>query len=522
MSRLYDTIEPNVVSDEMLQQAVQEQGPQGQAGIIAKEEGILFKDVERLRLDYRNILKIENLWQFTNLTKLQMDNNIIEKIEGLECLVNLVWLDLSFNNIEVIDGLDSLVKLEDLSLYHNRISKIENLDNLKKLQFFSIGNNDVDKLENIIYLRRLEKLEALCLDGNPIEQVEDYKLFVAAYLPNLVYLDYKLVDNDTRELAGLKYQYVIEELQHNENLAKTKQEEEQKEQEVLQLHKDAFVEHLNGPFLFDSLFAEDTEGSKLVQLPEVVPLLETYRSKFLELCHNIFNNGLKQHQRRQEELKAYHEGKEEAVKTNQDIGASKVAEFDPVKEQFHRDIQEITDEEQLKSRLAQYHSDIGELHNSLMMLEMQLLEQLKDISEDFERNMTEMVVNFIEYVQGLIAQLRDLEGNYNEKVLEIAINTLEKAKRDEFDEDIPEDVRMLFVDKDTVNNAVSGSHDMHLLKIDNREDSIVTRANKWCANVVTQVHREEKTRNRNRVSEINQYTNHLRDNAAKYELRHAA
>ncbi|KAG2456113.1 DRC3 protein, partial [Polypterus senegalus] len=121
-----------------------------------------------------------------------------------------------------------------------------------------------------------------------------------------------------------------------------------------------------------------------------------------------------------------------------------------------------------------------------------------------------------------IAQLRDLESNYNEKVLEIAINTLEKAKRDEFDEDIPEDVRMLFVDKDTVINAVSGSHDMHLLKIDNREDSIVTRANKWCANVVTQVHREEKTRNRNRVSEIHQYTNHLRDNAAKYELRHAA
>uniref|UniRef100_A0A8C4SWU9 Dynein regulatory complex subunit 3 n=1 Tax=Erpetoichthys calabaricus TaxID=27687 RepID=A0A8C4SWU9_ERPCA len=500
MSRLYDTIEPNVVSDEMLQQAVQEQGPQGQAGIIAKEEGILFKDVERLRLDYRNILKIENLWQFTNLTKLQMDNNIIEKIEGLECLVNLVWLDLSFNNIEVIDGLDSLVKLEDLSLYHNRISKIENLDNLKKLQFFSIGNNDVDKLENIIYLRRLEKLEALCLDGNPIEQVEDYKLFVAAYLPNLVYLDYKLVDNDTRELAGLKYQYVIEELQHNENLAKTKQEEEQKEQEVLQLHKDAFVEHLNGPFLFDSLFAEDTEGSKLVQLPEVVPLLETYPlHKFLELCHNIFNNGLKQHQRRQEELKAYHEGKEEAVKTNQDIGASKVAEFDPVKEQVRMNIQEITDEEQLKSRLAQYHSDIGELHNSLMMLEMQLLEQLK-VAPVIPLKLLQTSValgsvhlsSYCSLTGSTIAQLRDLEGNYNEKVLEIAINTLEKAKRDEFDEDIPEDVRMLFVDKDTVNNAVSGSHDMHLLKIDNREDSIVTRANKWCANVVTQVKSKTK------------------------------
>lgn len=39
-----------------------------------------------------DILKIDNLWQFTSLTKLQLDNNIIEKIEGLNSLVNLVWL----------------------------------------------------------------------------------------------------------------------------------------------------------------------------------------------------------------------------------------------------------------------------------------------------------------------------------------------------------------------------------------------------------------------------------------------
>lgn len=43
-------------------------------------------------LIFTDILKIGNLWCFTNLTKLQLDNNIIEKIEGLELLVHLVWL----------------------------------------------------------------------------------------------------------------------------------------------------------------------------------------------------------------------------------------------------------------------------------------------------------------------------------------------------------------------------------------------------------------------------------------------
>jgi len=37
-------------------------------------------------------LKVDNLWQFTELTKLQLDNSIIEKIERLDALVNLRWL----------------------------------------------------------------------------------------------------------------------------------------------------------------------------------------------------------------------------------------------------------------------------------------------------------------------------------------------------------------------------------------------------------------------------------------------
>uniref|UniRef100_A0A8C4XDC0 Dynein regulatory complex subunit 3 n=1 Tax=Erpetoichthys calabaricus TaxID=27687 RepID=A0A8C4XDC0_ERPCA len=442
---LYDSVEPNVITEEMLLLAVDEQGPKGQAGRIAREEGIHFHDVKQLDLDYRNVWKIENLWQFTSLTRLQLDNNMIEKIEGLECLVHLIWLDLSFNKIEVIEGLNMLVKLEDLSFYHNRISKIENMDHQKNLQFLSVGHNNVDQLESIVYLRRLSKLETLCLAGNPVEQIQDYKLFVAAYLPKLVYLNYKLLDSETVSICTLQ----------NEGDRVVLQTD--KEDAVLQKHKEAFVEHLNGSFLFDSMFAEDTEGKKLVH-------------KFVELCQEIFDTGLKEHLRRQEEVTAYNEGWHAAVKMNQELGAKKVFKFDKLKEQVRgrHVLAEIVHENVLlKIRIAEYQSDIVELHDFLMMLEKQLLEQLK---------------------VGLISQdLRDLENYHHEKVLESATNTLERAKRNEFDEDLPKEVRMLFVDKDTIMNAVSSSHDLHLLKIDNREDSLVTRANKWCTGLITQV-----------------------------------
>lgn len=56
------------------------------------EINIVLSSNQLPKLLFTDILKIDNLWEFTKLTKLQLDNNIIEKIEGLESLVNLVWL----------------------------------------------------------------------------------------------------------------------------------------------------------------------------------------------------------------------------------------------------------------------------------------------------------------------------------------------------------------------------------------------------------------------------------------------
>lgn len=159
----YTTIEPTVIDEEILRKAVNDQVSPDIAE-VARREGIEFLGVEALRLDYKNILKIDNLWAFENLTRLQLDNNIIERIENigeLDCqtkltpilsgfLKNLKWLDLSFNNITVIEGLDGLHKLSDLTLFNNRISTIEGLDDLVgSLNVLSIGNNNLNVLEDV-------------------------------------------------------------------------------------------------------------------------------------------------------------------------------------------------------------------------------------------------------------------------------------------------------------------------------------------------------------------------------------
>ncbi|XP_009498428.2 dynein regulatory complex subunit 3 [Phalacrocorax carbo] len=517
MSQLYDSIEPNVIDDEMVQKAIEEQCPED-IRELAKREGINFKDVKELQLSFRNILQIDNLWQFENLTKLQLDNNIIEKIEALESLVHLVWLDLSFNNIEVIEGLDTLIKLQDLSLYNNRISKIEHMDTLRELQIFSIGKNNLTMLEDVIYLRKFKKLRTLNLMGNPLCDDEQYTLFVVAHLPDLVYLDFKLVSDTTREVAVLKYQDLTEPLEREEAWALAQLEEKQAKQKELEYHKTAFVEYLNGSFLFDSMYAEDTEAAKLAYLPGVGDLLQAYRKEFVSVCENLFNYGLKEYEKREAEVSDFYESLHEALTANQQEGRKIILDFENRNKRRLDEIHNASSYDIAESKRAEYKADILQLSEALMTLEMLIADQLEELIKDFKSNIDAIASTFTENVKGMMTQCRDLENRHHEKLLEVSITTLEKSVKNELDEDLPADVRMLLVDKNTIVNAVNASHGIRLLKIDKRERDIISNTYRWQASVTEKAFQNEIDRNRDRVREIIQYIDNLQEELDNIEI----
>lgn len=52
-------------------------------------------------------------------------------------------------------------------------------------------------LSQITYLRRFKKLKTLNLSNNPFCEFDNYKQYVAAFLPHLEFLDYRLLDDQT-------------------------------------------------------------------------------------------------------------------------------------------------------------------------------------------------------------------------------------------------------------------------------------------------------------------------------------
>ena len=49
----------------------------------------------------------------------------------------------------------------------------------------------------VLYLRKFKHLSSVSLRGNPVSKEDNYTFFIAAYFPNLVFLDSSLLDQKT-------------------------------------------------------------------------------------------------------------------------------------------------------------------------------------------------------------------------------------------------------------------------------------------------------------------------------------
>jgi len=491
-------VEPAVIDNDMLQTAVESQGPTGQAGKIAKNEGIAYNAVLSLRLDFRSILKMEYLWQFSALTKLQLDNNIIEVISGIEKMVNLTWLDLSFNHIEVIAGLDQNTKLTDLSLANNRIQHIQGLDKLTALQTLSLSNNALTELNELYYLRptRFPKLKSVGLRGNPMTQDEDsYPAFPMAILSSLSFLDFKMIDQAERAAAVEKYEIKVKELEHKEEKEAKLRKKREEEELAIKNKTEAFVNHVAS--LPQKMYEEDVDGEIINQIPEIQEVVETFKTSILEVCVQIEKVGLQRMEQRKLEIEDLTASREEAIEETNAKASGIVTDFIALSEdQFHSD-------------------DIGvkinELEEELMEIEVTLNESNDESIKEFERNYSEMCGMFLEYASGQFSKIREIENLHNEKLQEDCQIQLEKFIKNDVPEEYSEEVRMRFVDKETVANALAASHDVHLLAIDTCEDSLVSQSNSSKDAFISWIQETELTRSRCRYKEIANLLDHLRE-----------
>ena len=76
----------------------------------------------------------------------------------------------------------------------------------------------------------------------------------------------------------------------------------------------------------------------------------------------------------------------------------------------------------------------------------------------------------------------------------------------------------LVAEKEFLITMLTTSHDLHLLRIDTREDTLVRRSSDWVTTIIDDMHdRVEMARNRERVCEICHFVESVRDEVAAIE-----
>lgn len=453
-----------------------------------------------MELSFKNIGRIENLNGFVNVVKLGLDNNLIDRIVNLEGLKKLRWLDLSFNRIEKIEGLRGLTDLRDLSLFSNKISVIQGLEDCTKLQCFSIGNNNIKSLEEVIKLRQLKELRMLNLAGNPVAESGEYRYTALAYLKDLMYFDYALVDPaEVAKACDAFYEY-LEEVKESERLVEDRAAAERKEHARRRHLEDAGI--LFADTLFDDMFRADNEVEKLKILPHIKDLVESFRSDLKEDSERFIRDASEIYDARKAEVSKFESALKQMRAKDDEVSASLVEQFSNT---LKVELNHVEDAD-LSIRTTTVEKLVNELDgvcDELMSIEIRQVEKFDAMLDEFDNRLHDLKTRSLDLQQTFFRVAEDSEEKFTSKVKENITDLIDKNSRDELSEGFLEDEALaLVLDKDVCLGYVTTSHEMHVGKILKREEEARASETKAFRDEIERFEKEEKERNRDRVLQI--------------------
>ena len=470
-------------------------------------------DAQVLKLSYKNICDIDHLEGLLRLHTLALDNNVIARIENLGHLTNLMWLDLSFNNITKIEGLETLINLKDLTLYHNQIETVENLEALQDLECLSLGKNRIKSLDCVGYLRTFPKLRMLNLEGNPLCNEEEYRLYVLGFIPQLDYLDFVMVGEEERVRAIDTFQDELMILQEKEVIEKTTKDREAAQKAESALLKAANLSVVQN--LFEDMLEEDSELSKLRMIAGVNERLEDYQDKVNEACDEFRLVGLEQHQLRIQECTMF----ENTVKKSRDAAAAKarklVEDFNSEKAktvvEVMSTVARIAEEDSKFSGMEDLHhaqkmlrdmlASVDGLADELIGIEVKQLEMQDKMLNEFESRYGEIKNRNLELQNECFRKVEDYETEYSNKLGELCNGLAEKLANGEL-EYFTEEARELIGNKEVLDTAIQGSNDIHIGKLLAREDETRAEEMSIFKNTLAGYKSEKLEKSRARLAEI--------------------
>jgi hypothetical protein len=495
-----DVVEPQVIDEALLRHGVDDP-TQPETTLI---DPIDFPKVQSLRLSFQNIIEISNLNNFDTLTTLRLDNNIIGKIENLDHLSNLTWLDLSFNNIKDIENLDGLTKLTDLSLYNNDIEHIKGMSKCTKLNIISLGRNKIKDLAEIQNLRDFKNLRCLCMDGNPVCKLDNYNMHVLAYLPQLAYRDYMLLDKKEQKQAEETYQVDdLTELKEAEQARANEEAAAAEKKATLASLRTAFLDHTED--LFDELFPKAEEQKASLNLLQCYQNLKDEYKDVLDktnqgsLMKSLRDVLLEKNAIRVKRVTSFEKAIDAAELEAEEEAKLLVKKFRSRKKRAFAEVKSLSGA-RTDIIVEELYEQVNQLREHLLSGETQVQEALEDANTKFEVQIAEIIKWMQERAGDFFRELEAHEKAFANQLTEGMQNEFEQQSGQEM---IDAEGKALPT-KDDMLQALQNFTEMHATLLANKEDTMISQMKDWKDEFFKRHQERQYNRNRRRVEEITQ------------------
>jgi len=496
-----DVVEPQVIDESLLRHGVDDPMQPD----TALTDPIDFPQVNSLRLSFLNIIEVSNLNNFDMLTTLRLDNNIIGKIENLDHLTNLTWLDLSFNNIKEMENLDGLTKLTDLSLYSNEIETIKGLGSCQKLNILSLGRNKISDLNQIQVLRDFKNLRCLCMEGNPVCKLDAYNHHFLAYLNQLKYRDYMLIDKKEVKTAEDTYQQdELTDLRDQENDRDNKAAAAAEKKATLAQLRTAFLDATED--LFDELFPKDEEKkANLTMLQSYQNLKDEYKDVLDKtnqgsLMKSLRDTLLEKNAIRKKRVTSFEKAIDAAELEAEEDAKKLVKAFRSRMKYAFQKVKDPLSQDRTERLVEELGEQVNILREQLMSGETQVQEALEDANTKFEVQMAEIIKWMQERTGDFFRELEAHEKGFANQLTENMQNEYEQQSGQEM---LDSEGRSLPT-KDDMLQALQNFTEMHATLLANKEDFMINQMKDWKDEFFKRHQERQYNRNRRRVEEISQ------------------
>jgi hypothetical protein len=170
--------------------------------------------------------------------------------------------------------------------------------------------------------------------GNSICKNPNYKNYILAHLRKLKYLDYRLVDNESSQIAREKYVDDLIALEEEEKVANDRKSEEERSLERAHVYERAHILGLDRFLL--AIFQDDSEYERILTIDKMA-IQEQREGDFIKKCEPIINElvhfALKRHSEQKMEVKQFQKCKQEAIDYHADICIELYNHYQHVKKQ---------------------------------------------------------------------------------------------------------------------------------------------------------------------------------------------